>query len=55
MQQDCPIQTFMGHSGSVISVDLHPRKEDLVCSCDDDREIRYWSIRNGACTGVLKV
>ncbi|XP_071908728.1 transcriptional corepressor LEUNIG isoform X3 [Coffea arabica] len=53
--QDCPIQTFMGHSGSVISVDLHPRKEDLVCSCDDDREIRYWSIRNGACTGVLKV
>ncbi|KAL3535792.1 hypothetical protein ACH5RR_004253 [Cinchona calisaya] len=53
--QGCPIQTFVGHNGSVMSVDFHPRKEELVCSCDNDSEIRYWSIRNGVCTGVLKV
>lgn len=55
MQQGSPIQTFIGHGASVMSVDFHPKKEDLVCSCDGDSAIRYWSVKNGVCTGVLKV
>lgn len=49
------IRTFMGHSASVMSLDFHPTKDDLVCSCDGDGEVRYWSINNGNCTRFFKV
>ena len=39
----------------VTSLDFHPNKDDLICSCDNDGEIRYWSINNGSCTRVYKV
>ncbi|KAE8676037.1 1-aminocyclopropane-1-carboxylate oxidase 1-like [Hibiscus syriacus] len=42
------LRTFIGHSGNVMSLDFHPTKDDLICSCDGDGEIRYWSINNGA-------
>lgn len=45
----------MGHSATVMSLDFHPNKDDLICSCDGDGEIRYWSINNGSCTRVFKV
>lgn len=48
------LRTFMGHSASVMSLDFHPNKDDLICSCDGDGEIRYWSINNGSCTRVFK-
>ncbi|KAK1307242.1 Transcriptional corepressor LEUNIG [Acorus calamus] len=48
------LRTFTGHSASVMSVDFHPNKEDLICSCDGDSEIRYWSINNGSCARVFK-
>ncbi|KAJ0449255.1 putative transcription factor WD40-like family [Helianthus annuus] len=48
------LRTFMGHSASVMSLDFHPNKDDLLCSCDGDGEIRYWSINNGSCTRVFK-
>ncbi|KAF5743283.1 Transcriptional corepressor LEUNIG -like protein [Tripterygium wilfordii] len=48
------LRTFTGHSASVMSLDFHPNKDDLICSCDGDGEIRYWSITNGSCTRVLK-
>ncbi|KAI9107131.1 hypothetical protein K1719_022659 [Acacia pycnantha] len=48
------LRTFTGHSASVMSLDFHPNKEDLICSCDGDGEIRYWSINNGSCTRVSK-
>lgn len=48
------LRTFMGHSTSVMSLDFHPNKDDLICSCDGDGEIRYWSINNGSCTRVFK-
>lgn len=38
-----------------MSLDFHPSKDDLICSCDGDGEIRYWSINNGSCTRVFKV
>ncbi|KAL5975636.1 hypothetical protein ACLOJK_019962, partial [Asimina triloba] len=48
------LRTFTGHAASVMSLDFHPTKEDLICSCDGDSEIRYWSINNGNCAGVFK-
>ncbi|XP_065850802.1 transcriptional corepressor LEUNIG-like isoform X2 [Euphorbia lathyris] len=48
------LRTFTGHSTTVMSVDFHPSKEDLICSCDNNSEIRYWSIKNGSCAGVFK-
>lgn len=48
------LRTFTGHSAGVMSLDFHPNKEDLICSCDGDGEIRYWSINNGSCTRVFK-
>lgn len=45
----------MGHSTTVKSVDFHPSNEDLLCSCDNNSEMRYWSIKNGSCAGVFKV
>nr|WDA53385.1 transcriptional corepressor leunig [Erycina pusilla] len=48
------LRTFMGHSASVMSLDFHPNKEDLICSCDGEGEIRYWSINNGSCARVFK-
>eukprot|EP00268_Persea_americana_P050406 TRINITY_DN547_c0_g1_i6.p1 TRINITY_DN547_c0_g1~~TRINITY_DN547_c0_g1_i6.p1 ORF type:complete len:873 (+),score=200.00 TRINITY_DN547_c0_g1_i6:272-2890(+) len=48
------LRTFTGHFASVMSLDFHPSKEDLICSCDGNSEIRYWSINNGSCAGVSK-
>ncbi|CAI0389705.1 unnamed protein product, partial [Linum tenue] len=48
------LRTFTGHSASVMSVDFHPTKEDLLCSCDGNNEMRYWSIKNDSCAGVVK-
>ncbi|KAL9313322.1 hypothetical protein ACSQ67_018774 [Phaseolus vulgaris] len=48
------LRTFTGHSTTVMSLDFHPNKDDLICSCDGDGEIRYWSINNGSCARVWK-
>ncbi|BFG18787.1 hypothetical protein CerSpe_050610 [Prunus speciosa] len=48
------LRTYMGHSASVMSLDFHPNKDDLICSCDSDGQIRYWSINNGSCSSVFK-
>ncbi|CAN4119119.1 unnamed protein product [Withania somnifera] len=32
---DHSIRSFTGHSASVVSLDFHPTKEDLICSCDN--------------------
>lgn len=55
MQPGYSLRTFTGHSASVMSLDFHPNKDDLICSCDGDGEIRYWSINNGSCARVSKV
>lgn len=54
LQPSYSIRTFTGHATTVTSLDFHPSKDDLICSCDSS-EIRYWSIKNGSCTGVFKV
>nr|XP_043609186.1 uncharacterized protein LOC122581101 isoform X2 [Erigeron canadensis] len=48
------LRTFMGHSAPVISLDFHPNKDDLICSCDGEGEIRYWSVNSGSCDRVFK-
>ncbi|KAJ3670853.1 hypothetical protein LUZ60_008279 [Juncus effusus] len=52
--QGYSLRTFTGHSASVMSLDFHPNKDDLICSCDGDAEVRYWSINNGSCVRVFK-
>lgn len=48
------LRNFMGHSATVMSLDFHPNKDDLIASCDGDGEVRYWSITNGSCARVFK-
>ncbi|AQK90548.1 Transcriptional corepressor LEUNIG [Zea mays] len=48
------IRTFTGHSASVMSLDFHPNKDDLICSCDGDNEIRFWSIKHGNAVRIFK-
>lgn len=55
LQPGYSLRTFTGHSTTVMSLDFHPTKEDLICSCDNNNEIRYWSIKNGSCVSVFKV
>ncbi|KAI3802950.1 hypothetical protein L1987_31097 [Smallanthus sonchifolius] len=49
----CSIKSFTGHTASVLSLDFHPKKEDLICSCDET-EIRYWTIKKADCFKVRK-
>ncbi|KAM7525084.1 hypothetical protein LguiA_014986 [Lonicera macranthoides] len=46
--------TFVGHGEQVMSLDFHPRKSDLLCSCDSNDEIRLWNVNQSACTSVFK-
>jgi WD40 repeat protein len=55
MQPSYSLRTFTGHQTSVMSLDFHPANEDLLCSCDGDSEIRYWSVNQGVCTRAFKV
>lgn len=55
LQPGYSLRNFVGHSTTVMSLDFHPTKEDLICSCDSNSEIRYWSIKNGTSAGVFKV
>lgn len=55
LQHCYSLRTFTGHSASVMSLDFHPKKDDFICSCDGDGEIRYWNITNGSCAAVFKV
>lgn len=48
------LQTFSGHGIQVTSIDFHPKKTDLLCSCDANGEIRFWSVNQYSCTRVSK-
>ncbi|WVZ55100.1 hypothetical protein U9M48_005808 [Paspalum notatum var. saurae] len=43
-QGDYCIQTMVGHSTQVKSVDFHPRNPSVLCSCDDGGRIFFWRI-----------
>ncbi|XP_024981908.1 transcriptional corepressor LEUNIG_HOMOLOG-like isoform X1 [Cynara cardunculus var. scolymus] len=42
------------HTSHVISLDFHPKKNDLFCFCDSNNEIRYWNMNPFQCTRVSK-
>ncbi|XP_027366626.1 transcriptional corepressor LEUNIG_HOMOLOG isoform X4 [Abrus precatorius] len=48
------LQTYSGHTSHVVSLDFHPKKNDLFCSCDDNNEIRLWNIGQYSCTRAFK-
>ncbi|XP_072969042.1 transcriptional corepressor LEUNIG_HOMOLOG-like isoform X1 [Typha angustifolia] len=48
------LHTFTGHSSHVTSLDFHPKKTDLFCSCDSNGEIRFWSVSQFSCSHVSK-
>ncbi|XP_026457648.1 transcriptional corepressor LEUNIG_HOMOLOG-like isoform X4 [Papaver somniferum] len=45
---------YTGHSANVTSLDFHPKKTEIFCSCDANGEIRYWNINQSACSRVSK-
>ena len=38
-----------------MSLDFHPKDEDILCSCDAENEIRFWSVSQGICTRTFHV
>ncbi|KAM7259022.1 hypothetical protein ACFE04_014763 [Oxalis oulophora] len=48
------LHTYTGHASHVLSLDFHPKKNDLFCSCDSNNEIRYWNMNQYSCTRVFK-
>ncbi|XP_016541977.2 transcriptional corepressor LEUNIG_HOMOLOG isoform X4 [Capsicum annuum] len=48
------LHAYTGHTSHVMSLDFHPKKNDLFCFCDSNNEIRYWSITPFSCTRVSK-
>uniref|UniRef100_A0A0A9FAA3 Uncharacterized protein n=1 Tax=Arundo donax TaxID=35708 RepID=A0A0A9FAA3_ARUDO len=49
------LQTFHGHSSHVTSVDFHPRLTEVLCSCDDNGEIRFWTVGQSTSSHVFRV
>ncbi|KAJ4834278.1 hypothetical protein Tsubulata_028317 [Turnera subulata] len=52
MQPSKSLISFSGHSEQVMSLDFHPRKVDLLCSCDTNDEIRLWNVKKSTCVRV---
>ncbi|XP_062213119.1 transcriptional corepressor LEUNIG_HOMOLOG-like isoform X2 [Phragmites australis] len=48
------LQTFHGHSSHVTSVDFHPRLTEVLCSCDDNGEIRFWKVGQSTASHVFR-
>ncbi|KAK1261205.1 Transcriptional corepressor LEUNIG [Acorus gramineus] len=51
---DYLVKTYSGHNFPVMSLDFHPKKTDLFCSCDGNGEMRYWNINQISCTRISK-
>ncbi|XP_042520738.1 transcriptional corepressor LEUNIG-like isoform X2 [Macadamia integrifolia] len=45
---------LIGHSEQVMSLDFHPKKMDLLCSCDGNNEIWLWNVNRHECTCKFK-
>ncbi|CAI9770637.1 unnamed protein product [Fraxinus pennsylvanica] len=50
----CCLQAYTGHTSPVMSLDFHPKKNDLFCFCDSNNEIRYWNISPFLCARISK-
>ncbi|KAK8604615.1 hypothetical protein V6N13_126606 [Hibiscus sabdariffa] len=45
---------LVGYADQVLSLDFHPRTVDLLCSCDNNNEMRLWNIDQRTCIHVSK-
>eukprot|EP00262_Sarcandra_glabra_P006462 TRINITY_DN1877_c0_g3_i3.p1 TRINITY_DN1877_c0_g3~~TRINITY_DN1877_c0_g3_i3.p1 ORF type:complete len:755 (-),score=159.15 TRINITY_DN1877_c0_g3_i3:137-2401(-) len=48
------LSTYNGHTSHVMSLDFHPKKTELFCSCDGDSEIRFWNVGHHSSVRVSK-
>ncbi|KAG5567298.1 hypothetical protein RHGRI_002754 [Rhododendron griersonianum] len=48
------LHAYTGHPSHVMSLDFHPKKNDLFCFCDSTNEIRYFNISPFTCTRLSK-
>ncbi|KAG2721127.1 hypothetical protein I3760_02G067000 [Carya illinoinensis] len=48
------LQEYHGHTSHVTSLDFHPKKNDLFCSCEANSEIRFWKVNQYPSTHVSK-
>ncbi|KAK9088079.1 hypothetical protein Syun_030473 [Stephania yunnanensis] len=48
------LHAYTGHSSHVMSLDFHPKKTDVFCSCEYNGEIRFWSVGQYSSTRVFK-
>ncbi|KAL1818570.1 hypothetical protein ACET3Z_013439 [Daucus carota] len=48
------LHAYTGHPSHVMSLDFHPKKNDMFSFCDSNNEIRYWNINPFSCTRVSK-
>ncbi|KAH6773689.1 hypothetical protein C2S52_003405 [Perilla frutescens var. hirtella] len=45
---------LVGHADQVMSMDFHPRKTNLLCSCDCNDEIKLWHVKESSCFRSFK-
>ncbi|KAI3829826.1 hypothetical protein L1987_03954 [Smallanthus sonchifolius] len=48
------LHAHTGHTTHIMSLDFHPKKNDLFCFCDSSSEIRYWNLNPFVCTRISK-
>ncbi|KAL2932864.1 Transcriptional corepressor [Bienertia sinuspersici] len=48
------LNAYPGRSTHVMSLDFHPKKNDLFCFCDSNNEIHYWSMNPFSCIRMSK-
>ncbi|XP_074268747.1 transcriptional corepressor LEUNIG_HOMOLOG-like isoform X3 [Silene latifolia] len=48
------LNAYPGRGAHVMSLDFHPKKNDLFCFCDSNNEIHYWAMSPFSCVRVSK-
>ncbi|CAN8247716.1 unnamed protein product [Cochlearia groenlandica] len=48
------LRTIAGHNERVMSLDFHPKKTEIFCSCDGNNDIRFWNINASSCLRTIK-
>lgn len=48
------MHAYSYHDSYTSSLDYHPKKTDLLCSCNGANEIRYWHIDPFSCVRIFK-
>ncbi|XP_072959288.1 transcriptional corepressor LEUNIG_HOMOLOG-like isoform X1 [Typha angustifolia] len=49
------LQIFHGHNSQVTALDFHPKRTELLCSCDGNGEIRFWTVGQSAPSRITRM